>query len=221
MSENNMHNIIVGPELERLIDAPLGDLLLNILKSHDGNILQVDAETGEKLPAILLLKRAIRLAKWFRNEGISVGDSVSNNCENRLEFCVVPVATLFVGGTFAPLNPDYLPREILHVLSLSKPKIIFCSAKTISKMLAVLPEHPYVRKLVLLGKDVVKDKNVVMYEDIVRGAELDEIDEDFEVTPVDPKEAVATILCSSGTTGMPKGVMCTHDNMTTYIDISR
>lgn len=34
-------------------------------------------------------------------------------------------------------------------------------------------------------------------------------------------DAVATILCSSGTTGLPKGVMCTHNSITTYIDISR
>lgn len=53
------------------------------------------------------------------------------------------------------------------------------------------------------------------------GAEQDEIDESFEAAKLDPKEAVATILCSSGTTGLPKGVMCTHDNMTSYIDISR
>jgi acyl-CoA synthetase (AMP-forming)/AMP-acid ligase II len=43
--------------------------------------------------------------------GIGVGDTVSVNSENRLEFCVVPVAAFFVGAVFAPLNPDYTPGE--------------------------------------------------------------------------------------------------------------
>lgn len=36
-----------------------------------------------------------------------------------------------------------------------------------------------------------------------------------------PEESVALILCSSGTTGMPKGVMTTHYNITAYIEIIR
>lgn len=72
---------------------------------------QVDGETGEQLQANLLLKQSVRVAKWLQRQGINVGDSISNNCENRLEFCVVPVATFFVGSTFAPLNPDYVPRK--------------------------------------------------------------------------------------------------------------
>lgn len=41
MPEKDMKNIVVGPELERIIDGSLGELLLNILKSYEENILQV------------------------------------------------------------------------------------------------------------------------------------------------------------------------------------
>lgn len=72
---------------------------------------KVDGETNEELTATLLLKRAIKLAKWFKNEGITIGDSISINSENRLEFCIVPCATFLIGATFAPLNPDYTTRK--------------------------------------------------------------------------------------------------------------
>ncbi|CAG9818024.1 unnamed protein product [Phaedon cochleariae] len=88
-------------------------------------------------------------------------------------------------------------------------------------MLNILPQHPHIQKLVLFGNEQVRSENVVRYQDIVNGADSEEVDEEYSVTSLDPKEAVATILCSSGTTGMPKGVMCTHDSMTAYIDISR
>ncbi|KAG5882798.1 hypothetical protein JTB14_035628 [Gonioctena quinquepunctata] len=215
------NNIVVGPELERLIDSSLGDLLILVLKTFEDNILQVDGETGEELPASLLFKKAVRLATWLQKQGICVGDNISINSENRLEFCIVPVATLFSGATFAPLNPDYTPGELKHVLSLSKPKIIFCSSKTVDKICSILPEHPYVKQVVLFDSQETSHRNVVSYRDIIRGAESDEVDDEYRAVAIDPKETVATILCSSGTTGMPKGVMCTHDNMTTYIDISR
>lgn len=38
---DNIKNLIIGPELERLIDTSLGELLLLVLKSYDENILQV------------------------------------------------------------------------------------------------------------------------------------------------------------------------------------
>ncbi|KAJ8947061.1 hypothetical protein NQ318_019955 [Aromia moschata] len=195
MISENMKNIVVGPELERTIDASLGEIILLLLKAHMDKVVQVDGETDEELRADVVLKRTIKLAKWLKNEGIGVGDNISINSENRLEFCIIPLATLVAGATFAPLNPDYAPLELKHVLSLSKPKMIFCSERTIDKMVGILPDHPYIKRLIVFGKERPKNN----------GAELEEVDEDFEATPLDVKETVATILCSSGDHGYAKG----------------
>lgn len=42
MAEQDSKNLIIGPELERLIDGSLGELLLLVLKSYEDNVLQVD-----------------------------------------------------------------------------------------------------------------------------------------------------------------------------------
>ncbi|CAH0559648.1 unnamed protein product [Brassicogethes aeneus] len=214
-------NILYGPELERTIEGSLGDLAILMLKSAEDNLIQVDANTNKKLRANELLSRAICIAKWFKQNGIGVGDSVTVSCENRLEFCIIPIAAFFVGATFAPINPDYIPRELKHVLGLSKPKAIFCSSTTIDKIIKCQPDHPYLKKIILLGNETKPNNSVILFEELIKDADPENIDEEFEVTPYDPKETVATILCSSGTTGMPKGVMCTHDSMTAYIDIAR
>lgn len=73
--------------------------------------MQIDGETGEQLTASLLVKRSIKLSKWLTEQGVGVGSNISINSENRLEFCIVAVGTLFSGGTFAPLNPEYTPRK--------------------------------------------------------------------------------------------------------------
>lgn len=73
----------------------------------------MDGNTGEELRADVLLNRAILLAKWLQKIGIAPGDSVSISSENRLEFCIVPIATFIIGATFAPLNPEYTTGILL------------------------------------------------------------------------------------------------------------
>lgn len=41
MEEQNTKNLVIGPELEKIIDTSLGELLLLVLKSYEENILQV------------------------------------------------------------------------------------------------------------------------------------------------------------------------------------
>ncbi|XP_030755680.1 luciferin 4-monooxygenase [Sitophilus oryzae] len=217
MSDNK--NILQGRPVERVLDVSLGELLLMVMRIHEDNVILVDAVSDEELRARQLLARGIHLAKWFQSLNISIGDSVSITCENRLEFGIVPIGAFLLGVTLAPLNPDYTVAELKHCLGLSKPKIVFCSDKTIDKVISILPEHEYIQKLVLFGGRRHSHPSVVSFNDIVAG--VNDIDETFKAVPIDTKETVATILCSSGTTGLPKGVMCTHDNMTTYIDVGR
>lgn len=212
-------NILHGEPLERLIDMSLGDLLVMVLTMHDQNVILVDPWTNEELPANLLLARSIQVAKWLQSQNIGVGDCVSVNSENRIEFAIAAVATLLVAATFAPLNPDYTPTELKHVQNLSKPKVIFCSDKTIDKMVAALPQYQYIKKLVFFEARKYSHPDVVSFNDILQG--VTEVDPAFQPPPIDMKETVATILCSSGTTGLPKGVMCTHDNMGAFIDVGR
>lgn len=59
--------------------------------------------------------------------------------------------------------------ELKHVLSLSKPKIIFCSPRTIEKMVGILPDHPYIQRLVLFGKEKSEHQDVIMYQELIEG----------------------------------------------------
>ncbi|KAI4457775.1 long-chain-fatty-acid--coa ligase [Holotrichia oblita] len=219
MSEKN---IIIGDDLERSIFESLGTLARMLLEVHSDTVLQIDTETHEEVTGKNILNRSIRIAQWFRNNDIKPGDIVSVSSENRIEFSLVPVAGYFVGATFAPFNPEYTADELNHVVNLSKPKVIFCSEKTIDVFLQMLPRFPYVKKIILFGKKRINHPILVMFNDILKGVNDDDpIDETFEVAEINPDEAIATILCSSGTTGLPKGVMTTHTNMTYFMEVGR
>lgn len=70
----------------------------------------------------------------------------------------------------------YVLGELKHALSLSKPKVLFCSPKTSGKFFKILSEHPYIRHVVLFGKyrtiPRIPKCNVSQFQNIIKGSLL-------------------------------------------------
>jgi hypothetical protein len=62
--------------------------------------------------------------------------------------------------------------ELKHVLNLSKPRAVFCSPITVNKMTKVQRDHPFLKYIVLFGKDKPKNNRVMSFEDIIAGKSL-------------------------------------------------
>lgn len=59
--------------------------------------------------------------------------------------------------------------ELNHVVNLSKPKLIFCSDKTIEKIISTLPKFPYVTRVVHMGTKKIKNRIVINMNEIIIG----------------------------------------------------
>jgi len=114
--------------------------------------------------------------------------------------------------------------ELTHSLTLSKPKLVFVSAYASQLTIAVCKKLGFVQKIVLIdGKQTDGDDNFVIGMDALIKLHANE---EFNVEEhtkqvIDTKNQVALVLCSSGTTGLPKGVETTQDNMITCIHAYR
>lgn len=118
-------------------------------------------------------------------------------------------------------NLCYFPGELKHAFDLSKPKFVFVSSYAAKRTIATCKKLSYVESVVSLGNTKI-DSSTISLAEFVRKNEKKDFNVEKNVSvKVDIKEQVSLIVCSSGTTGLPKGVLLTQENMMSVIQSYR
>ena len=142
------------------------------------------------------LERVERLAAFLAASGIRKGDKVAVTGKNSPEWAVAYLGILFAGATVVPVDYQLKNAEIENILRTSDAKVLFVDEE---KYMAFDPS-----RLGLAGRySLSPNKPGYLYGlSAEKPAPIEE-----------PKEGdLAAILFTSGTTGVPKGVMLTHRN---------
>ncbi len=165
------------------------------------------------------------VANGLVNLGLEKGDRVVLFLPNCTEFFFWYFGILKMGGVVTPLNVMLKERELDYLINDCSPAVIVTSRDLAAEPLKIFTKNcAGVRRMVIIGGD--KAENILNYENWVNRQSTD-----FDSVSVQ-KDDLAAILYTSGTTGLPKGVMLTHTNLwvngrhcadwaeTTYKDIS-
>ncbi len=205
-------NIVHRPDSNEFNDEQsLGHLMIRKLTNAGNRIMIIDGITDEKLTANQLVTRSIEVAKALLVAGIKPGDVVSVISENRFEFPYILFATIFLNCTCAPINATYSEKELKHAFSLSKPKFIFSTNATIEKVFNVVKSLTYVKKLILIDNEPSQPwEGLVVWREFTDSRLTNRIT--FTPQSTDKLNTICLILCSSGTTGLPKGVQLSQQN---------
>ncbi|ESZ94406.1 hypothetical protein SBOR_5199 [Sclerotinia borealis F-4128] len=161
-----------------------------------------------------------RLAAGLIKNGLKPGDRVLLFSGNNLYFPVVIMGIIMAGGVFTGANPGFVKRELVFQLRDSGAKFLICGGDCLGVGVKAVEEVGMGRGDVFAFGDGVEggggDGRGKGYEGVRNWTELlesEEIGSKFQwKEDIDPRETVCCLNYSSGTTGVPKGVMITHYN---------
>ncbi len=153
-------------------------------------------------------EKASAIANGLMDMGIEKGDRVSFFLPNVPEFFFWYFGVLKTGAVVNPLNVMLKEKEIQYVIDDCTPKVLVATKEVGADPLKVFrKKKSSIQHMIIIGDD--KEKGTIHFEQW-----LTKYPTRFDSVLVE-KDDVAAILYTSGTTGQPKGVMLTHNNLWT------
>ncbi len=146
------------------------------------------------------------LAGGLAEKGVSPGTVVGLMAPNVPEYAVVFHGVAVAGGAVTTINPTYGAEEVRHQLQDAGATMLFVVPMFLDVAGAAI-EGTQVTEIVVMGDPV--DGTTAMAD--VFGAPIEQV-------AVDAGEHTVVLPYSSGTTGLPKGVMLTHRNLVANIE---
>ncbi|KFB49072.1 AGAP000907-PA-like protein [Anopheles sinensis] len=190
-------------------DQSLGQLVLSVLERSDPDHpsqLSADIDGGRVVTCSEMYRRTVCIAQRLIQLGYGQqGTMAALASRNGEHVAPVMFACFTLGITVNTLDPAFTAADFAHMLAITRPALVFCE----SHILDVMREGA-----AAAGIDPV----YILFEEHRDGyRHVDELlestgTEQLFVVPTldDPGKSLAVILCSSGTTGRPKGVCYTH-----------
>ncbi|HEX3184307.1 MAG TPA: 4-coumarate--CoA ligase family protein [Pyrinomonadaceae bacterium] len=199
--------IIKGPYPD--VDIPetaLTPLVMRRANELPNKPALIDGPTGRTITYSQLADSIAIAAHNLQQRGFKKGEVFGILSPNCPDYAIAFHAVATLGGIVTPINPLYTKREIEHQLK-------DCGAR-------FLVTIPMFMDKALQAANEADIEEVFVFGEAVGATPFSELLVDngrAEQVAIDPREDLVTLPYSSGTTGLPKGVMLTHHNLVANI----
>ena len=163
----------------------------------------IDGPSGRTITYAELGEQTAALAGALAAHGIAKGDVVAIYLPNLPEYAVIFHGVIRANATNTTANPLYTSHELAHQLTDSGAKMLFTIPDFLETARKAADEVG-LSDIVIVGESDGDEPTLA--DLLAEGGDLPEID-------IDPENDLAVLPYSSGTTGMPKGVMLSHRNL--------
>lgn len=176
------------------------------------------ADGWQEISAHEMFRRVAALSAGLEQLGIKPGDRVGLFASNRPEWHIADLAILGLGAADVPVYFGESTERMIYILNHSGARAVFAAgAEQVRRLLQCREHLPAVEKFICVEAPPEASDGVVHYEYLIADTgELELQAYRRRVDDVKP-EQLATIIYTSGTTGEPKGVMLTHDNISSNV----
>jgi acyl-CoA synthetase (AMP-forming)/AMP-acid ligase II len=193
-------------------DRPLTELLFESAEPFGDKPAFIDGPTGRTLTFRQWIDHTRRAAAGLQELGLGKGDVMAIFSPNLPEYAVAFHAVSLAGGIVTTANPLYTAEELYNQLMDSGAKLLVTVPAFLEKVRAAA-EGTSVRKILVFPGDGDRGDTMPFDDLLSAGGEPRPV-------PIDPANDVVVLPYSSGTTGLPKGVMLTHRNLVANVEQS-
>ncbi|WP_242124126.1 long-chain-fatty-acid--CoA ligase [Sphingobium sp. Sx8-8] len=177
--------------------------LHRLLQQQPDSVAAVDVR--ETLTRRAFIDRVARIAGALRSAGLQPGDRVAMLARNSVDFYAYIFGTWWAGGVINPVNLRWNASEIAFSLEDCETHILIVESVFAHMIPSIREQAPCLSRVMVLG-DVEDAGDAGDYRAWVAGADPVE-------DAVRRGDDLAAILYTGGTTGRPKGVMLSHNNL--------
>ncbi|MGJ8589040.1 MAG: AMP-binding protein [Yoonia sp.] len=187
-------------------DVPTTDLTITQrvfqgLENRPNEVVLTDGPSGRSMTAGAFMDQVQRMAGGLAAAGFGAGHTIAIMAPNIPEYCVVFHAVAWGGATITTLNPTYTANEVAHQMADAGAELLI----TIPNFLETAKEGAGDTPVIAIGTP----EYAALFGDPITVQ-----------VPVDLDDFTVVLPYSSGTTGLPKGVMLSHRNLVINVDQS-
>jgi 4-coumarate--CoA ligase len=185
---------------------PLHSYCFENISSFSDRPCLIDGATGQEYTYADVELTSRKVGSALFKQGINKGDVIMILLPNSSEFVFSFLGASFIGAVSTMANPFFTSAEIIKQAKASGAKIIITQSVHVAKVKDFASENSI--KVVCIDSEV---EGCLHFSELTSGDE-NELPE-VEISPDD----VVALPYSSGTTGLPKGVMLTHKGLVTSV----
>ncbi|XP_008781908.1 4-coumarate--CoA ligase 2-like [Phoenix dactylifera] len=194
------------PDIEIRNDQPLHTYCFEYLADFADRPCIIDGATGEVHTYADVHLAALRVAAGLHRFGVGQGQVIMILLRNSPEFVLAFLGASFRGAVSTTANPFYTPAEIHKQAAASGARLIVTESAHVDKVRTFAEE----RGITIVCVDVPPE-GCHHFSELLQSNESD-----LPNVEINPDDVVA-LPYSSGTTGLPKGVMLTHRGLITSV----
>ncbi|MCX8112338.1 MAG: long-chain fatty acid--CoA ligase [Bacteroidia bacterium] len=156
---------------------------------------------------------ADKVSRSLLKLGIRKGDRIALVSPNRPEWNFLDLGAIQIGAVVVPMYANSIAKDYEYIIQHSESRLLFCSGGDIwQKIASILPACQTLERVYVFDPE----PGVESWEAFLKLSEGDTTDLAPYKEAIQPEDW-ATFLYTSGTTGTPKGVILTHQNIVSNV----